>query len=92
MFLLELTLHIIVGFPTSDPLSSPKAPVVRVSQNHLYKHVVMGGEVESGDVEAEEWEHPSGKIRNRNNQQLCRELKQHVRIGFSDSLDYNKYI
>lgn len=56
-----LTLHIIVCFSTSDPLSPLKAPVIRVSQNNFHKDIVMRREVESSYVETEEREHPSGK-------------------------------
>lgn len=55
-----LTLHIIVCFSTGDPLSSLKAPVVRVSQNNFHKDVVMSREVKSSDIKTEEWEHPPG--------------------------------
>lgn len=55
-----LTLHIIVCFSTSDPLSALKAPVIRVSQNNFHEDIVMRCEVESSDVETEEWKHPSG--------------------------------
>lgn len=54
-------MHIIVSFATSDPLSSLKAPVIRVGQNNFHEDVVMSCEVKSGDVETEEWEHPPGK-------------------------------
>lgn len=54
-------MHIIVRFSTSDPLATLKAPMIRVGQNNFYKHIVMGREVQSGDVETEEWKHPSAK-------------------------------
>lgn len=53
-----LTLHIIVCLPAGDPLSSLKAPVIRVGQHNFHKDVVMGREVKSSDVETEEWKHP----------------------------------
>lgn len=60
MLIALLTLHIIVCFSTSDPLSALKAPVIRVSQNNFHEDIVMRCEVESSDVETEEWKHPSG--------------------------------
>lgn len=62
-----LTLHIIVCFSTSDPLSALKAPVIRVSQNNFHEDIVMRCEVESSDVETEEWKHPSGGKKKYNN-------------------------
>ena len=59
----ELTLHIIVRFPTGDPFASLKAPVIGVCQDDFYKHVVMSCQVEPGDVETEEWEHSPGNTR-----------------------------
>lgn len=52
-----LTLHVIVGFATGHPLAPLEAPVVRVGQNHLHEHVVVGGGIESVYVEAQERKH-----------------------------------
>lgn len=66
MLIALLTLHIIVCFSTSDPLSALKAPVIRVSQNNFHEDIVMRCEVESSDVETEEWKHPSGGKKKNN--------------------------
>lgn len=68
--LFELTLHIIICFPTGDPLSSLKAPVVRIRQNNFHKDVVMSREVETGDVETEEWEHASAQGKEEREKEL----------------------
>lgn len=72
--LLELTLHIIICFPTGDPLSSLKAPVVRIRQNNFHKDVVMSREVETGDVETEEWEHASAQGKEGREKELWTQL------------------
>lgn len=46
--------------------------MIRVGQNYLHKHVVMGREVEAGDVEAEEREHPPAERRSGSNQPAVR--------------------
>lgn len=61
----ELTLHIIICFPTGDPLSSLKAPVVRIRQHNFHKDVVMSREVETCDVKTEEWKHASAKVKEK---------------------------
>lgn len=63
VFVLELTLHVIIRLPTGDPLSSLKAPVVRIRQDNFHKDVVMSREVETRDVETEEWKHASAEVK-----------------------------
>lgn len=54
------TLAAVVRLPTGDPFAPLEPPVVRVGQHHLHEHVVVRRQVETGHVEAEEREHPSG--------------------------------
>lgn len=60
-----LTLHIIVCFSTSHPLSPLKAPVVGISQYHLHKDIVVRCGVQARDVEAQEGEHSPAVGRRR---------------------------
>jgi hypothetical protein len=57
-FNISHTLHVVVCFPTSNPLSSLKSPVIWIRQHNLNKHVVMRRQVQSSDVETEKWKHP----------------------------------
>lgn len=57
-----LTLHVIVRFPTGDPFSALKSPMVRVGQNNLHKHVIMRRQVESGNIKTQERKHSPANI------------------------------
>ena len=61
------TLAAVVRLPAGDPLASLKSPVVWIGQHHLHKHVVVRRQVETGDVKAEEGEHPSAGTRTKKN-------------------------
>lgn len=60
-FVIFFTLAAVVRFPTCDPLSTLESPVVRIRQNHLHEHVVVGSQTQTSDVKAQKWKHPPGR-------------------------------
>lgn len=48
----EATYNVCVRFPTRHPLSSLESPVIRISEYHIHKYIVVSGWVEARNVEA----------------------------------------